>query len=107
MQNRMSCFVYSTQRLLFMMACLCCVNASWAYLDDKDLGSNLTKEQLQEKIRQHQEQEQQAILENSDTPNQNFVGLSNNELLMYQLNTALNNQNMLETASYGNVLIYC
>ena len=66
-----------------MMACLCCVNASWAYLNDKDLGSNLTKEQLQEKIRQHQEQEQQAILENSDTPNQNFVGLSNNELLMY------------------------
>ena len=44
-----------------MMACLCCVNASWAYLNDKDLGSNLTKEQLQEKIRQHQEQEQQAI----------------------------------------------
>lgn len=93
MQNRMSCFVYPIQRLLFMMACLCCINASWAYLNDKDLDSNLTKEQLQEKIRQHQEQEQQAILENSDTPNQNFVSLSNNELLMYQLNTALNNQN--------------
>ena len=94
MQNRMSCFVYPTQRLLFMMACLCCVNASWAYLNDKDLHSNLTKEQLQEKIRQHQEQ--QVILENSDTPNQNFVSLSNNELLMYQLNTALNNQNIEE-----------
>ena len=62
-----------------MMACLCCVNVSWAYLNDKDLDSNLTKEQLQEKIRLHQEPEKQVILENSDTPNQNFVSLSNNE----------------------------